>query len=55
MNSTQKDDCSEVTELLIVAGADLPAVDANGRTALNHAQARGLTKILEVLRRHGAL
>lgn len=54
MNATQKDDCSEVTELLISAGADIAAIDANGKTALGHAQARGLAKIQEVLRRHGA-
>jgi ankyrin repeat protein len=54
MNSTQKDDCSEVTELLISAGADIAAVDAKEKTALNHAVERGLKKIEEVLRRHGA-
>lgn len=54
MNATQKDDCSEVTELLISAGADIAAIDAEGKMALRHAQARGLAKIQEVLRRHGA-
>jgi ankyrin repeat protein len=54
MNATQKDDCSEVTELLIGAGAEIAAVDANGKTALRHAQERGLEKIQAVLRRHGA-
>jgi uncharacterized protein len=54
MNATQKDDCSEVTELLITAGADIAAVDANGRTALDHARERGLAKIQGVLRRYGA-
>jgi ankyrin repeat protein len=54
MNATQTNDCSEVTELLIAAGADLAATDARGKTALAHAQERGLTRILEVLRRHGA-
>jgi len=54
MNATQKDDCSEVTELLISAGADITAVDAHGKTALSHAVERGLKKIQEVLRRHGA-
>jgi ankyrin repeat protein len=54
MNATQKDDCSEVTELLISAGADIAAVDANGKTALRHAQEHGPAKIQEVLRRHGA-
>ena len=51
-NATQKDDCSEVTQLLIDAGADVSAVDANGKTALAHAQERGLVKISEVLERH---
>jgi ankyrin repeat protein len=54
MNATQKDDCSEVTELLISAGAEVAAVDAKGKTALVHARERGLTRIQEVLRRHGA-
>jgi uncharacterized protein len=55
MNATQRDDCSEVTELLIAAGADLNATDAAGKTALAHALERGLTRITAVLRRHGAL
>jgi len=54
MNATQKNDCSEVTELLISAGADIAAVDVKGKTAFTHAQERGLMKIQEVLRRHGA-
>ena len=55
MNATQSDDCAEATELLIAAGADLTAVDARGKTALAHAEARGLTRIIAVLRRHGAV
>jgi ankyrin repeat protein len=54
MNATQKNDCSEVTELLIQAGADIRAVDAKGKTALQYAVEHGLKKIEEVLRRHGA-
>jgi ankyrin repeat protein len=54
MNATQRNDCSEVTELLIAAGADLEAVDATGKTALAHAHERGLTRIIAVLRAHGA-
>jgi uncharacterized protein len=54
MNATQKDDCAEVAELLLGAGADIAAVDATGKTALAHAQERGLLRIQEVLRRHGA-
>lgn len=54
MNATQKNDCAEVTELLINAGADLAAVDATGKTALAHARKHGLTRIQEVLLAHGA-
>lgn len=54
MNATQKDDCSDVTEQLIRAGADIAATDAAGKTALAHAKERGLARIEEVLRRHGA-
>jgi ankyrin repeat protein len=53
MNATQRNDCAEAAELLIAAGADLTATDARGKTALVHAQERGLTRIVEVLRRHG--
>lgn len=54
MNATQKNDCAEVTELLINAGADLAAVDARGKTALVYAQEHGLTRIQAVLRAHSA-
>ena len=54
MNATQKNDCSEVTELLIEADAGLNATDAQGKTALAHAEEIGLKRIPEVLRRHGA-
>ncbi len=54
MNATQRDDCAEVTELLIGAGADIGAVDAQGKTAFDHATERGLVRILEVLSRTGA-
>lgn len=54
MNATQGDDCSEVTELLLGAGAEVNATDAASKTALAHAQEHGLTRITEVLRRHGA-
>ena len=52
MNATQRDDCSEVTEMLLKAGADINAVDAQGRTALAHAVEHGLPRITEVLRAH---
>ena len=54
MNATQRNDCAEVTELLISAGADLTAVDAKGKTAFDYAQEHGLTRNQVVLRRHGA-
>jgi len=50
MNATQKDDCAEVTELLLQAGADLGAVDSKGKTALDYAEEYGLHRIGEVLR-----
>ncbi len=53
MNATQKEDCSEITELLIRAGADVKAMDAKGKTALAHAQDCGLQKIQTVLRQYG--
>lgn len=53
MNATQKEDCYEVTELLLEAGADIDAVDGLGKTALQHAEGRGLQKIIEVLRSAG--
>ena len=49
MNATQRDDCSEVTELLLAAGADPGAMDANGTTALEHAERRKLKRIAAVL------
>ena len=54
MNATQRDDCAEVTALLLAAGADIHAEDAAGKTALAHALARGLTNIAAVLRAQGA-
>ena len=54
MNATQKDDCREVTELLLASGADITATDASGKTALSHARERGLNRIEEVLLKHGA-
>lgn len=50
MNATQKDDCAEVTELLLQAGADIAAVDFQGKTALDHAHENGLHRIERVLR-----
>ena len=47
-------DCSEVTTLLLSAGADMNATDAQGKTALDHAMDRGLERIAAVLKAHGA-
>ena len=54
MNATQREDCSEVAELLLAAGAEIDATDAIGRTALTVAVAKGRPRIAEVLRRRGA-
>lgn len=54
MNATQWNDCAEVTELLINAGADIAAADAKGKTALAYAREYGLKRIQEVLLSHGA-
>jgi ankyrin repeat protein len=54
MNATQSNDCGEVTELLLAAGADLHAVDAQGKTALDHAREYGLKRITAVLTAAGA-
>ncbi len=54
MNATQRNDCAEVTEQLIAAGADIHATDARGKTAFQHATDRGLSRILAVLRQNGA-
>jgi ankyrin repeat protein len=54
MNATQRNDCAEVTALLINAGADIAAVDAKGKTSLAYARECALTRIQEVLLAHGA-
>ena len=54
MNATQRDDCVAVTELLIAAGADINAVDAQGKTALDHAMQRSLPRITDFLSSKGA-
>jgi ankyrin repeat protein len=54
MNATQKNDCSEVTKILLAAGADISATDAQGKTALAHAMDRGLERIVSVLSAHRA-
>jgi len=51
MNATQKNDCAEVTELLLRAGADSGAVDAKGKMAVDYAVERGHRRVEEVLRR----
>ena len=54
MNASQSNDCAEVTELLLEAGASIDARDARGKSALTHAIEGGLERIPEVLRRYGA-
>ncbi len=53
MNATQRDDCAEVTVLLLQAGADLDARDAKGKTALEYAVQYGHFRIEQVLRKAG--
>lgn len=53
-NACQPQDCAEVTELLLAAGADMRAKDSEGKTALEHAFEQKLVRIPEVLLRHGA-
>jgi ankyrin repeat protein len=51
MNATQKNDCAEVTGLLLGAGADPNARDAKGKTALDYATERGHRRVEQALRR----
>lgn len=51
MNATQQEDCAEVTELLINAGADVSSKDATGKTALDYATEYKNNRIEAVLRR----
>jgi len=53
MNVSMKDDCAEVTEVLIDAGADT-SVNINGKGLVEIAKKNGNARILEVLRRRGA-
>jgi ankyrin repeat protein len=54
MNASQKNDCAEATELLLEAGADVAASDPKGRTALDIAFEKELTRIPETLQAHKA-
>jgi len=45
---------NEIVELLIAKGANVNARDGSGRTPLFYAQHQGRTKIVELLRKHGA-
>ena len=49
-NATQREDCSEITEQLLKAGADLNATDAEGKTALQWAEKKKNVKIMSVLK-----
>ena len=49
MNASQKNDCAEVTEMLLAAGADVNATDPKGRTAMDIAKEKGLERIPKVL------
>lgn len=49
-NATQREDCFEITKQLLMAGADLNATDAEGKTALEWAVEKKNTKIESVLK-----
>ena len=49
-NSTQPEDCNEITEQLLRAGADINAVDAEGKTALQWAVEKKNTRIASALK-----
>lgn len=48
-NASQGEDCSEITEMLLNAGADINAKEANGKTALDIAKEKKNLKIIAVL------
>ncbi len=48
-NASQRDDCSEITEMLLQAGADIDHREANGKTALDMAREKKNDKIIAVL------
>ena len=54
MNARQRDDCSEVTTVLLEAGADIHVQDAKRKTALARGLEKNLKRIPDVLRQHGA-
>lgn len=51
MNCSMKDDCAEVTKLLLDAGAD-PKITHKGRSAVEIAKSKGNEKIVAVLESH---
>ena len=52
MNATQRDDCAEITEMLLVAGADIQAKDAAGKSAHDWARETKLPDICKILKAH---
>ncbi len=50
-NASQGDDCAEVTELLLQAGADINAKDAQLKTAFERAKEKNNSQIIAVLER----
>ena len=54
MNARQRDDCTEVTTVLLEPGADIHVQDAKSKTALARGLEKNLERIPDVLRQHGA-
>lgn len=50
MCALQDNDCAECARLLIAAGAEVDALDAKGKTALDYASERGHHRVAAVLR-----
>ena len=49
-NASQGEDCSEITEMLLNAGANINAKDAKGKTAMDTAKKKNNIKIITVLK-----
>jgi ankyrin repeat protein len=52
-NASQGNDCSEITEMLLQAGANMDLREGSGKTALDMAREKNNEKIIEVLEKWG--